>query len=177
MIVVCRAECPGEHQEGGRRDGQRDGVRGQTRRDVFDGYLMTGFIEFDEYLAEPFPVDHWEDDAIGYAQQLIASLAPADWEAFERVWVSRPVRWQVRAAQVLSHGLPVYAAPLLLCMTESEDLDVVEAAADSLRDFGSPESPLAVPAALIQRLDRLTAERPGPVARAMADLRRRIRVV
>jgi hypothetical protein len=138
---------------------------------------MTGFIEFDEYLGEPFPVDHWEDDAIGYAQQLIASLAPADWEAFERVWVSRPVRWQVRAAQVLSHGLPVYAAPLLLCMTESEDLDVVEAAADSLRDFGSPESPLAVPAALIQRLDRLTAERPGPVARAMADLRRRIRVV
>jgi hypothetical protein len=138
---------------------------------------MAGFIELDEYLAEPFPVDHWEDDAIGYAQQLIASLAPADWEAFDSAWVSRPVSWQARAAQVLSHGRPTYAVPLLVRMTESADLDVVEAAADSLRAFGSPEAPLAVPAALIQRLDRLTAERPGPVAKAIADLCRRIRAV
>ena len=85
--------------------------------------------------------------------------------------------WQARAAQVLPHGLPTCAVPLLLRMTESEDLDVVEAAADSLREFGSPEAPLAVPAVLLRRLDRLSAERPGPVAGAMADLRRRIRVV
>jgi HEAT repeat protein len=136
-----------------------------------------GFIEFDEYLAEPFPVDHWEDDAIGYAQHLIARLAPADWEAFDSAWAMRPGSWQARAAQVLSNGLPMYAVPILVRMAESEDLDVVEAAVDSLRDFGSPEAPLAVPSALIQRLDRLTAERPGPVARVVADLRRRIRAV
>jgi hypothetical protein len=105
---------------------------------------MAGFIEFDEYLAEPFPVDNWEDDAIGYAQQLIAGLAPAGWEVLESVWVSRPVSWQVRAAQVLSHGLSMYAVPLLLCMTESKDLDVVEAAADSLRDFGALRRPPTV---------------------------------
>ena len=44
---------------------------------------MAGFIEFDEYLSRPFHVDHWEDDAIGYAQQLIAGLAVADWETFD----------------------------------------------------------------------------------------------
>ena len=85
--------------------------------------------------------------------------------------------WQARAAQVLSHGAPTYAVPLLLRMTESRDPDVVEAAADSLRDFGSPEAPLAVPAALVARLDRLAAARPGPVAAVLADLRRRVRVV
>ena len=105
----------------------------------------TRFTELDEYLAEPFPVDHWEDDAIGYAQQLVAGLAPADWDVFESAWVARPVAWQVRAAQVSSHGLPRYAVPLLMRMAVSEDLDVVEAAADSLRDFGSPESPLSCP--------------------------------
>jgi hypothetical protein len=60
-------------------------------------------------------------------------------------------------------------------MAVSEDPDVAEAAADSLRDFGSPELPLAVPAALVERLERLAAERPGPVAMVVADLRRRIR--
>jgi hypothetical protein len=138
---------------------------------------MAGFIEFDDYLARPFSVDHWEDDAIGYAQQLIAGLAAADWEAFDRAWVSRPVSWQARAAQVSSHGPPMYAVPLLVRMTGSDELDVVEAAADSLREFGSPEAPLAVPAVLLQRLDRLSAERPGLVAKVVADLRRCIRVV
>ena len=136
---------------------------------------MVGFTELDEYLATPFLVDHWEDDAIGYAQQLVAGLAPADWVAFDGAWVSRPASWRARAAQVLSHGAPAYAVPLLVRMTGSEDLDVVEAAADSLRDFGSPEAPLPVPAALIERVDRLAAPRPGPVAMVMADLRRRIR--
>ena len=60
-------------------------------------------------------------------------------------------------------------------MAASEDPDVAEAAANSLRDFGSPEAPLAVPAAVLERLERLAAERPGPVALVLADLRRRIR--
>jgi hypothetical protein len=134
-----------------------------------------GFAALDEHLATPFTLDHWEDDAIGYAQALITRLTPADWAAFDAVGAQRPVIWQARAAQVLSHGAPTYAVPLLVRMTESRDQDVVEAAADSLRAFGSPEAPLAVPAALVERLDRLAAERPGPVAKVMADLRLRIR--
>jgi hypothetical protein len=60
-------------------------------------------------------------------------------------------------------------------MAASEDPDVAEAAADSLRDFGSPEAPLAVPVVLLERLERLAAERPGPVAMVLADLGRRLR--
>ena len=133
-----------------------------------------GFAAFDELLATPYPLDHWEDDVVGYAQRLVAGLAPADWTAFEDAWAARPVPWQARAAQVLSHGTPTRAVPLLIRMTESADPDVLEAAADSLRDFGSPEAPLAVPASLVERLDRLAAERPGPVAKMLADLRRRV---
>lgn len=136
---------------------------------------MVGFTAFDELLATPFPVDHWEDDAIGYAHQLVAALTPQDWAALDAAWAQRPVAWQARAAQVLSHGAPTYAVPLLLRMAASEDPDVAEAAADSLRDFGSPEVPLAVPAALLERLERLAAERPGPVAMVLADLGRRLR--
>jgi hypothetical protein len=138
---------------------------------------MVGFTALDELLATPFPVDHWEDDAIGYAHQLVAALTPQDWAALDAAWAQRPVAWQARAAQVLSHGAPTYAVPLLLRMAASEDPDVAEAAADSLRDFGSPEAPLAVPAALLERLERLAAERPGPVALVLADLRRRLRAV
>jgi hypothetical protein len=136
-----------------------------------------GFAALDEHLATEFTVDHWEDDAIGYAQALVTRLTPADWAAFDDLWAQRPVLWQARAAQVLSHAAPTYAVPLLVRMTESADQDVVEAAADSLREFGSPEAPLAVPAALVERVDRLAAERPGPVAKVMADLRRRVRAV
>lgn len=132
-----------------------------------------GFAAFDELLATPYPVDHWEDDVIGYAQRLVAGLGLADWSAFEAVWAERPAAWQARAAQVLSHGPPSRAVPLLLRMTESADPDVLEAAADSLRDFGSPEAPLVVPAALVDRLERLAAARPGPVAAVLADLLRR----
>jgi hypothetical protein len=135
---------------------------------------MVGFAAFDELLATPFPVDHWEDDAIGYARQLVAALTAADWTALDAAWPQRPVSWQARAAQVLPHGASTYALPLLVRMAVSEDPDVAEAAADSLRDFGSPELPLAVPAALVERLERLAAERPGPVAMVLADLRRRI---
>jgi hypothetical protein len=136
---------------------------------------MNGFAEFDELLATPFPVDHWEDDAIGYARQLAAGLTPADWAAFDDTWPQRPASWQARAAQVLAHAAPTYALPRLVGMAASEDPDVAEAAADSLRDFGSPEAPLAVPAALLERLDRLAAARPGPTAMVLADLRRRVR--
>jgi hypothetical protein len=136
---------------------------------------MVGFTAFDELLATPFPVDHWEDDAIGYAHQLVVALSPQDWAALDAALAQRPVAWQARAAQVLSHGAPTYAVPLLLRMAASEDPDVAEAAADSLRDFGSPEAPLAVPAALLERLERLAAERPGPVAMVLADLGRRLR--
>ncbi len=136
---------------------------------------MVGFTAVDELLATPIPVDHWEDDAIGYARQLVAALTPQDWAALDAAWAQRPVAWQARAAQVLSHGAPTYAVPLLLRMAASEDPDVAEAAADSLRDFGSPEAPLAVPAALLERLERLAAERPGPVAMVLADLGRRLR--
>jgi hypothetical protein len=136
-----------------------------------------GFAALDDHLASEFTVDYWEDDAIGHGQELVTRLTPADWAAFDDLWARRPVLWQARAAQVLSHGAPTYAVPLLLRMTESPDQDVVEAAADSLRDFGSPEAPLAVPAALVERVDRLAAERPGPVAKVMADLRRRVRAV
>jgi len=135
----------------------------------------SGFTAFDEHLATPFPVDHWEDDAIGYAQELVRRLTPADWAALDEVWAQRPVSWQARAAQVLPHAPSTYAVPLLIGLTGSADPDVVEAAADSLRDFGSPEAPLAVPAAVVERLDRLAAERPGPVAKVLADLQRRIR--
>jgi hypothetical protein len=76
---------------------------------------------------------------------------------------------------VLAHAAPTYALPRLVGMAASEDPDVAEAAADSLRDFGSPEAPLAVPAALLERLDRLAAARPGPTAMVLADLRRRVR--
>jgi uncharacterized protein len=62
------------------------------------------------------------------------------------------VSWQARATQVLPHGASTYALPLLVRMAASEDPDVAEAAADSLREFGSPERPLAVPAALVERL-------------------------
>jgi hypothetical protein len=133
------------------------------------------FAALDKYLATPFTVDHWEDDAIAYAQELVTRLAPADWATFAYVWPQRPVTWQARAAQVLSHAAPTYAVPLLIGLTDSADPDVVEAAADSLRDFGSTEAPLVVPAALVERLDRLAAERPGPVAKVLADLRRRLR--
>jgi hypothetical protein len=136
---------------------------------------MVGFPAFDELLATPFPVDHWEDDAIGYAQQLVAGLTPADWAAFDDAWPQRPASWRARAAQVLAHAASTYALPRLVRMAASEDPDVAEAAADSLRDFGSPEAPLAVPAAVLERLERLAAERPGPVALVLADLRRRIR--
>ena len=137
----------------------------------------SGFTTLDEYLATEFTVDHWEDDAIGYAQELVTRLTPADWAAFDDVRAQRPAVWQARAAQVLSHAAPTYAVPLLIRMAESADPDVFEAAADSLRDFGSPEVPLAVPAALVERVDRLAAEGPGPVALVMADLRGRLRVV
>ena len=136
---------------------------------------MVGFTALDEVPATPFPVDHWEDDAIGYAQQLVAALTPQDWAALDAAWAQRPVAWQARAAQVLSHGAPTYAVPLLLRMAASEAPDVAEAAADSLRDFGSPEAPLAVPVALLERLERLAAKRPGPVAMVLADLGRRLR--
>ena len=136
---------------------------------------MVGFTAFDELLATPFPVDHWEDDAIGYAHQLVAALTPQDWAALDAAWAQRPVAWQARAAQVLSHGSSTYAVPRLVGMAESADPDVVEAALDSLREFGSPEAPLAVPAALVERVDRLAAERPGPVAMVLADLGRRLR--
>jgi hypothetical protein len=139
--------------------------------------MSSGFTAFDEYLAMPFPVDHWEDDAIGYAQELVRRLTPADWAAFDGAWAQRPAMWQARAAQVLSHASSTYAVPRLVGMAESADPDVVEAALDSLREFGSPEAPLAVPAALVERLDRLVTERPGPVAMVLADLRRRLRVV
>ncbi len=81
---------------------------------------MVGFTAFDELLATPFPVDHWEDDAIGYAHQLVAALTPQDWAALDAAWAQRPVAWQARAAQVLSHGAPTYAVPLLLRMAASE---------------------------------------------------------
>ena len=138
---------------------------------------MNGFGEFDELLATAFPVDHWEDDAIGYAQQLVAGLSPAEWAVFDDAWPQRAASWQARAAQVLSHAAPTYALPRLVRMAASEDPDVAEAAADSLRDLGSPEAPLAVPAALLERLDRLAAERPGPTAMVLADLRRRLRAL
>jgi hypothetical protein len=80
-----------------------------------------GFAALDEHLATPFTLDHWEGDAIGYAQALITRLTPADWAAFDAVWARRPVIWQARAAQVLSHGAPTYAVPLLVRMTESRD--------------------------------------------------------
>jgi hypothetical protein len=136
---------------------------------------MVGFPAFDELLATPYSVDHWEDDVIGYAQQLVAGLTAADWAAFDDAWPRRPASWRARAAQVLAHAAPTRALPRLVRMAASEDPDVAEAAADSLRDFGSPEAPLAVPAAVLERLERLAAERPGPVALVLADLRRRIR--
>jgi len=133
-----------------------------------------GFPAFDEHLAAPFPVDHWEDDAITHAHELVAGLAEADWAAFDDAWSRRSPSWQARAAQVLSRAAPTAALPRLLRMAASPDADVAEAAADSLRDFGSPEAPLT-PAALLERLERLAAERPGPVALVLADLRRRVR--
>ena len=136
-----------------------------------------GFAALDEHLATEFTVDHWEDDAIGYAQALVTRLTPADWAAFDGAWAQRPAMWQARAAQVLSHGSSTYAVPRLVGMAESADPDVVEAALDSLREFGSPEAPLAVPVVLLERLERLAAERPGPVAMVLADLRRRLRVI
>jgi HEAT repeat protein len=134
-----------------------------------------GFTAFDEHLATPFPVDHWEDDAITHAHEIVAGLTPADWAALDEAWAHRPPSWQARAAQVLSRGAPGYALPILVRMAASADGDVAEAAADSLRDFGSPEAPLVVPAALLERLERLAVERPGPVAMVLADLRRRVR--
>jgi HEAT repeat protein len=133
------------------------------------------FAELDGYLAEPFSDDHWSDDAVGHAQALVAALSADGWDALETAWRARPARWQARAAQSLSHGTPARAVPVLVEMAAAPDDDVAESAADTLRDFGSPEAPLDVPAHLIDRLDRLSTARPGPVAMVMADLRRRVR--
>jgi HEAT repeat protein len=133
------------------------------------------FAELDDYLAGPFSIDYWSDDAVGHAQTLVAGLSDDGWDALELAWRARPAEWQARAAQSLSHGPPSRAVPVLVRMVGAEDDDVAEAAADALRDFGSPEAPLEVPADLIMRLDRLARARPGPVATVMADLRRRVR--
>jgi hypothetical protein len=136
---------------------------------------MGAFAELDGYLSEPFSIDYWSDDAIGHAQALVAGLSADGWDALETAWRARPTQWQARAAQSLSHGPPLRAVPVL--MVDVQDDDVAEAAADALRDFGSPESPLDVPAHVIERLDRLGEARPGPVAMVVADLRRRVRSV
>lgn len=133
------------------------------------------FAELDGYLAGPFSVDYWSDDALGHAQTLVVELSADGWDALELAWRGRPAEWQARAAQSLSHGAPARAVPVLVHMVDAEDDDVAEAAADALRDFGSPEAPLEVPAALLTRLDHLAEARPGPVAMVIADLRGRVR--
>jgi len=51
---------------------------------------MVGFPAFDELLATPYSVDHWEDDVIGYAQQLVAGLTAADWAALRQPRAAAP---------------------------------------------------------------------------------------
>jgi hypothetical protein len=105
------------------------------------------FAELDGYLAGPFSTDYWFDDAIGYAETLVAGLSADAWDALAVAWRARPPRWQARAAQALSHDTPARAVPVLVAMVDAADDDVAGAAADALRDFGSPEAPLTVPPA------------------------------
>lgn len=135
---------------------------------------MSRYAEFDEYLGKEYSVDYWSDDASSYAREMVADFTPADWDALEVEWREKPSQWQVYAAQVLPWGEHRRAVPVLLQMVETPDDEVVEAAADSLRETDLSVVEPAVLAQAEQRLRQLASARPGITARIIEQLLRQI---
>jgi hypothetical protein len=137
---------------------------------------MTVFQELDTYLGQEFSVDYWSDEAMLYACVLVQKMTPTDWEALRASWRLRAKEWQYRCAEILSQADPQQAIPVLLDMLQTPDGELAVAAADAFRALHVGELNALVSSKVVDRLQALTKQYPGPVAQTVSELLKYLQV-
>ena len=91
------------------------------------------YLKFRDYLSSGFSVDYWSDLGMEIAEVMLAGFTDANWIDLQREWKDMPTEWKVRCAEVISFSSSNFVPLILLEMLNDTEVDVVVAAADSLR--------------------------------------------
>ena len=93
------------------------------------------FRKFDEFISVERGVDDWGDDAIIVAESIMSEFSDVDWRALIEVLGHRDAVWRENLAQCLDSFKREEALICLYLLVDTDDPDVLFAAADSLVRF------------------------------------------
>ena len=98
------------------------------------------YDELDKYLSGYFPIDHWYDEGVDIAREIILDLKECDWKMLLEEISKKDVEWKKRIAYCLYDRDNKYEGLLLLELIDTEDDELLEISLDSLRSFINKET-------------------------------------
>ena len=134
------------------------------------------YDELDKYLSGYFPIDHWYDERVDIAREIILDLKECDWKMLLEEISKKDVEWKKRIAYCLYDRDNKYEWLLLLELIDTEDDELLEISLDSLRSFINKETTgsLIDDPAVICKIKRLYHNSGRPTQVMLEDLIKKI---
>ena len=134
------------------------------------------YDELDKYLSGYFPIDHWYDEGVDIAREIIFDLEECDWKMLLEEISKKDVEWKKRIAYCLYNCDNKYEWLLLLELIDTEDDELLEISLDSLRSFINKETigSLINDPAVICKIKKLYHDPGRPTQIMLEDLIKKI---
>lgn len=100
---------------------------------------MSAYEKYSLILDGEYSIDYWSDQAIFEAIKLLNDFDDDNWDELTQRISGKTYAWQTRCAETLSEATSERALNVLIRLLHSVDMDVVEAAVDSLHSLAQAE--------------------------------------